>query len=234
MALGHSPQIVRDGLVLHLDAANVKSYPGSGITLSDLSTISGSGTFFNGPVFESDNLGSINFDGTSDYIRIVRSDLNGGSFLYDEITVHLWVKPALSYGGLAYNNNLITVERSFEISIGDVQNGLSKIAYASEPWAWRYNNNLVITNGEWNHITFTHALSGRKLYVNANEVYSSSETGAISSGTSSYPYLTLMGRNTGTGSNAEGNLSTVQLYSRVLSESEIKQNFEAYRDRYGI
>jgi hypothetical protein len=43
-----------------------------------------------------------------------------------------------------------------------------------------------------------------------------------------------MGRYTGTGSQAEGSLSLVKMYSRVISAEEIKQNFEALRGRFGI
>jgi hypothetical protein len=57
------PGIVTDGLVLSLDAANKKSYPGSGTAWTDLSGAGKSGTLTNGPVFSSDNVGIIDFDG---------------------------------------------------------------------------------------------------------------------------------------------------------------------------
>ena len=63
MALNHSPSIVTNGLVLCLDAANTKSYPGSGTTWTDISGNGTSGTLTNGPVFNSANLGYFVFDG---------------------------------------------------------------------------------------------------------------------------------------------------------------------------
>ena len=64
MAFSRGPSIVTNGLVLALDAANHKSYPGSGTTWFDLSGNSHDGTLTGGPTFNSDNGGSIVFDGT--------------------------------------------------------------------------------------------------------------------------------------------------------------------------
>ena len=69
MSTLQSGHIITDGLVIALDAANTKSYPGSGTTWSDLSGNSNNGTLTNGPTFNSGNGGSIVFDGTNDYIN---------------------------------------------------------------------------------------------------------------------------------------------------------------------
>ena len=61
------PNIITDGLILSLDAANIKSYPGSGATWKDLSGQGNNGTLTNGPTFNSENNGSIALDGTNDY-----------------------------------------------------------------------------------------------------------------------------------------------------------------------
>ena len=68
MGLAHSPSIVTNGLVLALDAANRKSYPGTGTTWTDISGNGNSGTLVNGPTYSSANGGSIVFDGTNDYV----------------------------------------------------------------------------------------------------------------------------------------------------------------------
>ena len=62
----NSKQIVRSGLVLHLDAARPASYPGSGTTWTDLSGQGNNGTLTNGPTYSSANGGSIVLDGTND------------------------------------------------------------------------------------------------------------------------------------------------------------------------
>jgi hypothetical protein len=72
MAYFHSPRIVTDGLVLALDAANTKSYPGSGTTWSDLSGNSNNGELVNGITYDDTNLGSLVFDGVDDYVQITK------------------------------------------------------------------------------------------------------------------------------------------------------------------
>ena len=66
MGLAHSPRIVTDGLVLCVDAASKRSYPGTGTTWTDLKG-GNNGTLTNGPTFSSANGGSVVFDGTNDY-----------------------------------------------------------------------------------------------------------------------------------------------------------------------
>lgn len=64
------PNIVTDGLVLYLDAANTKSYPGSGTTWNDLSGNGNNGTLINGYIFNSIGNGNLVFDGSNDYVNI--------------------------------------------------------------------------------------------------------------------------------------------------------------------
>ena len=234
MSISYNPHIVTDNLVLALDAGNPKSYPGSGTTWTDLVSTT-SGALNNGPTYNSSNGGSISFDDVNDFVRFTRTDVNGGSFAYSNITCNLWVNPGSSQNtsdGTA--NNLITVENAFEISIGNRSNGFSSLYYASNPWAWYGTNTDVVKNDEWNMITFVHATTGRWLYVNGQQVFYRGDSGNLTAGSATYPYLTLMGRYTGTSNPAGGLLSNVQLYSRVLTPSEIQQNFNATRSRYGI
>jgi len=62
------PNIVTSGLVLQLDAANTKSYPGSGTTWTDLSGNGNNGTLTNSPTFSSANGGIFTFNGTNQFI----------------------------------------------------------------------------------------------------------------------------------------------------------------------
>ena len=73
MALHHNPRIVTDGLVLHLDAADRNSYPGSGTTFTDLSGNGNNATLQNGTSYSSDNGGTLVYDGADDKITIQNS-----------------------------------------------------------------------------------------------------------------------------------------------------------------
>jgi len=67
MGLAHSPSIIADGLVFYLDAANTRSYSGSGLTVNGLVGGIG-GSLVNGVGFTSSNNGSFIFDGSDDGI----------------------------------------------------------------------------------------------------------------------------------------------------------------------
>ena len=77
MSLGHGATIVRDGLVLYLDAANEKSYPGSGTTWYDLSGNGNDVTLINNPTYSTNNNGSFIFDGVDEYLSSVSLTHNG-------------------------------------------------------------------------------------------------------------------------------------------------------------
>jgi len=68
MGITYNTSIVRNGLVLHLDAANRKSYPGTGTTWTDLSGLNNNGTLTNGVSYQSVNQGAFNFDGIDDFV----------------------------------------------------------------------------------------------------------------------------------------------------------------------
>ncbi len=78
MSVYGGPDIVTNGLVLHLDAANSKSYLGSGTTWNDLSGNGNNATLTNGPSFSNSNRGSIVFDGTNDYAELNKTGIQIG------------------------------------------------------------------------------------------------------------------------------------------------------------
>jgi hypothetical protein len=85
MAINAGPKIIEDGLVLCLDAANKRSYPGAGTTWTDLTANKNNGTLTNGPTFDSANGGSILLDGSNDAIRISDLTFSSAGFTYSFI-----------------------------------------------------------------------------------------------------------------------------------------------------
>ena len=75
MSTRYNPSIVRDNLTLYVDAANTKSYSGSGTTWTDISSKNHDGTLTNGPTFSSDNLGYLLFDGTN--WQVIAGEITG-------------------------------------------------------------------------------------------------------------------------------------------------------------
>ena len=196
----------------------------------DLGPIGGSGTITKA-TYSSNYGGVFVFDGSgSQYINAYRSDLNGGSFAYGQVTAVAWIyiDPSSSSG----QNNIATVENAFEYRWDNNNNGTANVYYASNPWAW-YGYGTVST-GVWQMLTFRHGASTGDIWSNASQVFSQSISGNIGAGTSSYPMLTLMGRSSGPSSPAKGQLASFHLFSRALSNTEIISLFNAQRGRFGV
>ena len=98
MAISGGPDTVEQGLILSLDAANVKSYPGTGTTWYDLSGNGHNFALNNSPTFSN---GTFTFDGSTQYARILSSGLN-----LDPTgirTIEIWTKIItlpVNFGGL--------------------------------------------------------------------------------------------------------------------------------------
>src|SRR6056300_382098 len=81
--------IVTDGLVLNLDAARKDSYNRTGTTWNDISGNGNNGTLTNGPTFDSEDYGSIVFDGVDDYVTVSATPIN--SVLTNQITIETFI-----------------------------------------------------------------------------------------------------------------------------------------------
>ena len=223
MALSHNPRIVTDGLVLCLDAANPKSYPGSGTTWYDLSGNGNDGTLVNGVEFDSTNNGSFTFDGSNQYVNV--------SSFYDfsttnRITAFAWVKSSAS----SWNDTGWILSKRNQFIIHP-DSGSKNVDFYVNDGGWNkveYAPNAV---NIWNHYCLYYDQSNLKAFVNGEEVASMSLNTSLTSDSGSLA----IGRDDGSSSRyGAGNISNVQIYNRALSASEIQQNFQALRGRYGI
>ena len=88
MALQHSPSIVTTGLVMCLDAANRRSYSGSGTAWNDVSGTGNNGTLLNGVSYESTNNGTLVFNGIDQYSSVPQSATN--NITSNQITFGSW------------------------------------------------------------------------------------------------------------------------------------------------
>jgi hypothetical protein len=246
MGLGHSPRIVTDGLVLCLDAANARSYPGTGTTWTDRSANGNNGTLTNGPTFDSDNGGSIDFDGSND--RVVFSEKNDYKFVSnDEITVSAWIRPSnvtmatfQSFFCIGGNGSTLR-DRNFNFRItNNVGNGRIDALYRNDvnnQWHIRETTASYAENYKWMMVTTTYTFTSGgswKIYINGNLVPSYYQQGnGNSPPIVSNPSDVHVGvGEDGGGEFFNGRISNVLLYRRYLSADEIRQNYEATKGRY--
>lgn len=227
MATHYNPKIVTSGLVLALDAANTKSYPGSGTTWTDLSGRAANGTLTNGPTYSSDKGGSIIFDGVDDYCDITSTSFGSATVLTIDCSVK-WVAGTArmflgfttydvwtSGGTLGYNNgasNVVGISAATVTSLGLV--------------------------GNWHHYTFimnsSGLLSTNKIYIDGVD---QGTLTAVVNADGAIPGLNnnlrLCSWNNG-GFYGNMQYSNIKVYNRQLTSDEIKQNFNAVRGRFGV
>jgi len=232
MAFHYSPKIVTNGLVLYLDAANTKSYIGSG-TWSDISRGGNNGTLVNGPTFSSLNGGSILFDGVNDSLTFSNNSnlyfLNNSSY-----TLSIFAK-------------IVTSDSTFRGLInreyGSPRNGYNLwfyrdsptvIAIASERFGGTGQKvTYILLNNEecinvWNQYLVTYDGITLKFYLNGIFKHSVLADGNITNTTGT---LEISKRQTDYGNCS---ISNVQIYNKSLSSSEILQNYNATKTRYGL
>lgn len=244
-----APKIVRDGLVLCLDAANDRSYPTAGLTWSDLTTNRNNFTLINGPTYDTSNGGSILFDGINDYANI---PYNSTLSVTSGHTLECW------FYATGRGINSIFDGSGHLMRAGQVEDSVFQLNYIYDYgaigylWFRSYNGNpypsagtfyfvgspnYVAPANKWNLATVTRDNSTIKIYVNGNLV--TTVTGAtIPSNTSWITYaggsLTL-GRVTSNNLiNYKGKIAITRIYNRPLSDSEVLQNFNANRGRFGL
>ena len=228
------PAIVKDGLVLYLDAGSPNSfYPlTAGTTWKDISGNTNNGTLTNGPTYNSANGGSIVFDGADDTLL----GSSTSALISNNFTLQVTIKPdtitsgnfsaisdfQFSYSGrngfyLGLDNRpAINVANTVFISIGADNTYL----YSAQ--------NSVITNGNNIYIISFVATNGvLSLYVNGT--LSAGLSGNNNPGSITYTGTSYNIRNT-----YKGSWYNYILYNRALSATEILQNYNATKTRFGL
>lgn len=231
MSLNHSPKIVTDGLVLCLDAASRKSYPGSGTTWFDRSGNGNHGTLTNGPTFSSANGGSIVFDGVDDIVLVPNnSTINPSS----AITVSAFFKIS------SYISNYAPIffkQNNYTSGYEQYALGLSNTSIFFVVTGADRNQKIVYSNLDYRNM-FVHMVGvcdtisdDMKLYVNGNLIGTIPFTSTFDISTNALRIGAMPSVYTGF---TNGNIYNVSMYNRALSAAEIRQNFNATRGRYNL
>jgi len=234
MGFYRGPNIIRNGLVLALDAANRQSYPGSGTTWSDISGNNNSGSLINGPTFSTDGGGSIVFDGSNDFVDCGNPPtLSLGS----QGTIIVLVKTNRLYpsnsGDYAYRGIIGKVisggggQQSYFLDwYGTNSSRILRFGVGDSGGLTQPSVNFDFSN-KWTHVLGRWNSSVAELYVNGilrSNIANSRIAQTISNSLN-------IGKVFG---NWEGEIAYSQIYNRALSASEIQQNYNATKVRFGL
>jgi hypothetical protein len=230
MGIAYNSSVVTSGLVLALDAANPKSYPGSGTTWTDLSGRGNNGTLRNSPTYSADNLGKIVFDAVNDDIDCGNnSSINFGT---GDFTVSVWFR--------RFSNATTNLRLLSKAAGGDTANAANAgfcffgsntgISFAINPTAARTIINAASYSlNEWvNVVGLLERGVSMRTYKNAVQVSTAAAPAGSVSGTTSL----FLGSNVGSNLFWAGEISNVSLYNRALTAQEIQQNFNATKSRF--
>jgi hypothetical protein len=229
-----APNIVTDGLVLYLDAANTKSYVSGSTTWADIAA-GNNGTLVNGPTYNNANGGSIVFDGVNDYINIADNvNLTNTSSL----SINIWFKSTDVQSRI---NDLIgkgtsDLDEEYTVLVGNTFLYFD-VGIESGPYI---QNTTTFLNNVWYNTCCVHSRSGGIStltgYVNgvATTGFTNNATAApnnnsfpISIGKRFYnsnPYGRIL----------NGNIAQISIYNRALSVTEVLQNYNALKGRFGL
>jgi hypothetical protein len=261
MASIGGPNIVENGLVLCLDAANTISYQSGSTTWNDISGYGTNGTLTNGPTFSSANGGIIVLDGVNDYINNtvnltqINNIANSSSFTFSS-TFRLLAMPAVSAancGGVLMKSSY---NPSYGLNIGfsgdsggfrttaQVYYGLRNLTGTAgvTPGYGIFDqySNSTLRVGQWYKVDMVHDFAGTthtlRLYINGVLDRESTSTNAL------YPInfqntATLSIANQILGGNivyTNTQISNTQIYNKALTAQEVLQNYNATKGRFGL
>ena len=234
------PGIVQSGLKLHLDAGDSSSYPGSGTTWSDLTANNADATLQNGASYSSSDGGFIDFDGTNDHATVTEASFASSTLFNgsNAFSICLWANIDSFPSSNSHTVSPVlfkAAKRSVFYTIGDGSptDKLGLRVNISNTWSTPVLSNSLSLNTWYNICTTYDPSSGFILYQNGSSVDTSSTTGSITNilpvtNTEIAAYTTSSGRY------YDGSISSVLVYNKALTSTEVSHNYNQIKSRYGL
>jgi hypothetical protein len=224
MAFNYSPKVVTDGLVLYLDAANQYSYVSGSTSWNDISRSGNNGTLVNGPIYNNANGGSIVFDGTDDIVN-VSSIILVGDFSITQ-TINL----------ISTSNGPMPIGGGYFASGSDYRGYIWFRTAAANEIRFKVNGetgpDFSVLSSKWVNkiITYTVTRNGStsKIYINGVE------EGSSSISTNNFTIRTIGASYNYPAYSCNGKIYTTSIYNRALSATEVLQNYNATKTRFGL
>jgi hypothetical protein len=229
--------IVRTGLVLDLDAAQPLSYKGTGTSWNDLSGTGNNGTLVNTPTY--DTSGYFNFDYTQSESVSFSSSSSIQFLNRSAYTLEAWVYPtrnpgAANYTGIFDREDTSTGSRD-GYNIFFLGSATTDTYFYTERFVAGVNGFTFITLNQsvsvnnWSHIVATYDGTTLTLYRNGSSVGTPATTTGNITNTSKTLTVGVRG-----GNYFGGRIANAKIYNRALTATEITQNYNALKHRFGL
>lgn len=213
MAFSYSPKIVNDSLVLAYDAANAKSYVSGSVTWYNLISPSNNCTLVNTPAYSGSNGGIITTDGTNDYISVTIPTIG------TNYTISIWLR-------LKTLPNPATETQVFASSTDIASISITNYRFGS--WngsSYRQPNTTLVAN-KWYNLVMVNT-TNTVFYVNGVSDGTFANTGTLDPGTATFAAI-----NNQRFLNAD--FGAIYFYRKGLSATEVSQNYNTIKGRFGI
>jgi hypothetical protein len=226
---GGATGIITSGLVMHLDAGNSSSYPGTGTTWNDISGNGNNLTATNSPTWNSS--GWFATGATGYFERATGIAMPQGN---DSYTLQAWVRLSswTATGGIVAIGGSGATNQSNALRTG-VNVGGGGVGRFSHYW-WANdleadNNNASLALNTWFMITANFDGTTRRIFANTTQVASDTPGNGHN--------VTSSRINVASGvvlESLQGDIAIARIYNRALSASEVLQNFNTNRGRFGL
>ena len=222
-------KIVTDGLVVCLDGGNYTSYPGTGTAVTDISYVGNNGTATN-MTFSTEAGGCFNLDGTDDYINI--PDNNTLDFT-GAMSAELW----LNFDSLGTNDLPLWKTNSYGMAYNATWsgNGANKLGVSiMQAGAWRgAEASATIATDTWYCLVLTFDKPTLKCYLNGG-VEETTTTPDLFIGTTTNPLRIGIDGGASSAYAFQGLVGSLKIYNRELTASEVLQNYNSQKARFGL
>ena len=226
-----------EGLILNLDAGNSLSYPGSGTTWTDLSGINNAS--LNGAVYSSFGRGSIEFDGTNDYV-----DLGGKTYIGSgeietgeadgNYTLEAWIYVRSSQGTNLDADSIVGSTSTYGVGMQvGISGGFPRINYGARGTSNFYSS--TFSYNTWTHVVLSR-IGGTSVrtYLNGQFDTSTAITDLEVVAGQSYGGMQIGNSSARVSGYYDGYISIVRIYKIGLIDEQVQQNFNALSSRYGL
>lgn len=221
MGIAYNTSVVRDGLIVHLDAANVKSYPGSGTTWYDLSGNGNNGTLSSHTYTSNLSESYFVFSGSGAAVVPSFSKSIANQMTMEVVYMSSATDTFSTYGRIVDRGDTT-------ISLGTASTyRLRAWTYAGGSRSSESQVSGIGQDGLWHHLIYTYDGSNTSLYLDG--VY---QNGYAKTGNLENPASITIGN--GDGNLFNGRIALFKYYENGFTSSQVNQNFEALRGRYGL